>query len=429
MRTEEINVKLRTLHAGQERFNRVCDEHIYTTAVLGRRWGKTYACIDRLFTQAMGWKGSQPFEALWVAPTFDLSSIAWREWHRFIPRKLFTSNKTEHVIELTNGAVIYFRSADREDSLIGRGYDLVILDEAARIPEDRITREVLPALADRNGKAIAITTPRGKRNWAYRWYAKGKDPLQNHYGAINGPSDENPNPFIREWVNRMKPVELGGEGDLPLDVYRQEILAEFLEDAAAVFRNVRASVNNDLEVKDWCIGKPDVIGLDVARHQDYTVLTGLKEVNGKMRIVSWDRFHRMPWPVMMQRIQDASVAAGDPPVILDATGIGDKVFDDLMEADVQVIPFVFTTQSKQKLVQGGAMSIEQDLVEMPNIPVLIDELEGYTYEISPNGSFRYDAPEGMHSDAAISLLLALWGSKQLGRSADLRFFPSVAVPS
>lgn len=398
----EIRIALPALHAGQLRVRDACNRAQYTTAVFGRRGGKSHFGVRRI------WKRSTilgpKYRALWVAPTYDLTQVATDEWAMLFPRTVYDLNKTDHTIQLITGGKIFFRSADKPDSLLGRGYDDAIVDEASRISIDAIKRAVLPTLADRNGKALAITSPKGKRNWVHEWYQRGLDPTQPQWASVHAPSTENPNPSIQAWCKEMAPVELGGSGGLPLDIYRQEILAEFLDDAASVFRNVRGCIGGMLQ--SWEAAKPDVIGIDVAKHQDYTVLTGMGDRDGKRRVVAWDRFHRISWPMQMDRIKAAFLAADRPMVMVDATGVGDKVLDDLRAMGVAAYPYKFTQETKQRLVQGLALDIEQGNIAYPDIPVLTGELESYAYEIGANGSFRYNAPEGMHDDAVISLGLA-----------------------
>jgi len=400
-------IRLSRLHPGQVRVRDACNRSRFVSAVFGRRCGKSHFGVRRLFKRAT--TIGQGYQGLWAAPTYDLTSVAWDEWHRLFPQAIYTSNKTEHSIKLATGGTIYFRSTDNPNALLGRGYDDAIIDEASRVSHDAIKRAILPTLADRNGRALAITTPAGKRNWVFEWYQRGLDDLQPEWASVHAPSTDNPNTAIQAWCRENAPAEMGGGGGMPLDIYRQEILAEFLDDAASVFRGVRACVAG--ERMDWPDGRPTVIGLDVAKHQDYTVLTGMRDDGPKRRVVAWDRFHRISWPMQIERVKAAWEAAGHPLIELDATGVGDKVFDDLCEAGLEVHPYKFTLESKQRLIQSLALDIEASTVSYPNIPELIGEMEAYAYEITSTGAFRYNAPEGMHDDCVVSLALANWALK------------------
>lgn len=422
----ETVVSLRELHPGQKRLRRVCDRHLYTTAVLGRRWGKTYFGIDRLFNRAIEWTQPWRYQAMWVSPVFDLGAVAWAEWHEMIPPSIFKSNKTEKTVELTtNGSLIFFRSADNPDSLISRGLDDVVIDEAARVSSDAVERALMPALADRGGRALAITTPLGRRNWSYRWFQRGLDPLKKSYGCLQGPSTENPNPRIQQWVKENTPPEMGGSGHIPYDIFRQEILAEFLEDKAAVFKSIQQCINPDIQtdlLQSWGTTQPNVLGVDFAKHQDYTVVSGFKDYDDRPSLVGWDRWHRIAWPEQVRRLKEIDDALEEAIWFIDATGVGDKLFDDMVEMGLTVSPVRFTADKKQKLVQKASADIENEAVWYPEIPVMISEMEQFSYEILPSGSFRYGPPdETLHDDCVISFCLGVWGMRSFTRAGDLRF--------
>lgn len=407
----EVTVRLPRPHPGQRRLAEALRHSRFVVGVLGRRAGKTLFGVEQHFRRALA--AGAGYQALWAAPTYDLTTVAWDEWTRLIPSRLYEANRTEHVIRLVTGGRIYFRSTDNPDSLLGRGYDFAVLDEAGRISEDALKRAILPTLADRGGSALAITTPAGRRNWVFEWYQRGLHSERAEWAAVHAPSTDNPSPAIQAWCREMAPLSLGGGGGMPEDVYRQEILAEFLEDAAAVFRGVRAAVVPG-ELQSWRLARPVAIGIDVAKHQDFTVLTGVGDVEGRRQVVAWDRFHRIPWPQQEDRIVAAVREAGNPPVLLDATGVGDAVFDGLAAAGIEVFPYKFTSEGKSRLIQGLALDIEQGNLRYPEVPVLLAELEAYAYEITSQGQFRYNAPEGAHDDAVISLALANLAAKRLG---------------
>ncbi len=421
-----VTASLYTLHPGQRRLSRLMNDHRFVVASLGRRWGKTYFADDYSFNFLI----DKPERiAMWVAPTFDLGSIAWDEWHRIVPPSLFESNKTDRTIKLINGSRFFFRSADRPDSLIGRGLDLLIIDEAARVSEDAIERALLPSVADRGGKILAITTPLGKRNWVYRWYKKGLDPSNPLYGCLTGSSTENPNPEIKRWVQSMMPRSMGGDGEMPEDIFIQEILAQFLDDAAAVFRNIMGCIDPSLSAlqstnsEDWAAAKPTVIGIDVAKHRDYTVMSGARILPHEVvKMTCWDRWHRIPWPQQVQRIVSHCKAAGSPVVYLDATGVGDAVYDDLVKAGLFVFPYKFSTnEAKVRAIQRLSLDMQNSKIRYPNVPVYLSELEDYSYEISTSGVFKYSAPDNLHDDCVISLALMNLGARRLARQADFRF--------
>jgi hypothetical protein len=101
---------------------------------------------------------------------------------------------------------------------------------------------------------------------------------------------------------------------------------------------------------------------------------------------------------------DASLSSS---VILDATGVGDPIYDDLARRYGNIEPFKFTTVSKTELIQRLIVAIEQQKIGWPEEwKVLTNELQRYEYEISARGHLSYNAPAGFHDDCVIALALA-----------------------
>jgi len=98
-------------------------------------------------------------------------------------------------------------------------------------------------------------------------------------------------------------------------------------------------------------------------------------------------------------------------LLIDSTGIGDPIFDDLQRTGIRVSGYKFTNASKADLIENLSMMIEQQKISYPNIPELINELKLYGYETTKGGTVRYGAPQGYHDDIVIALALAAWQLK------------------
>ena len=84
-------------------------------------------------------------------------------------------NQKDKVIQLSNGSVFRLASANVRDSLVGRGYHLIIVDEAAIIESDEyFTRDLRPTLSTYpDSRCLWISTPRGRQNYLYEYYNRG----------------------------------------------------------------------------------------------------------------------------------------------------------------------------------------------------------------------------------------------------------------
>jgi len=116
---------------------------------------------------------------------------------------------------------VQVRSADDPQSLRGEGLDFVVLDECAYMKAEAWTEALRPALSDRQGGALFISTPRGL-NWFHALWLRGQDPTQSEWCSWRFKTSDNP--FI-------SPEEIeAARGDLLSRIFMQEYEANFLED-------------------------------------------------------------------------------------------------------------------------------------------------------------------------------------------------------
>ena len=149
------------------------------------------------------------------------------------------------------------------------------------------------------------------------------------------------------------------------------------------------------------------MGVDLAKHVDWTVITVYKRSNNQQ--VYQDRFQRLDWPFQKVKIKAVSDLYNKALIVLDATGIGDPIFDDLAMAGAPVHPVKITEPLKAQLVQKLSTYIEQKRIKIINMPDTLFEFDNFSYTIGPTGKFRYGAPDGMHDDIVTSHALAIHG--------------------
>ena len=145
------------------------DTHRFKVVVAGRRFGKTHLAIRELCYYAR-----IPEQEVWyVAPTYKQAKmIVWRKLKNKLQdlRWIKKANESELSILLKNGSTIALKGADNEDSLRGVGLDYLIMDEFADVDPEAFFEVLRPTLADREGRAMFIGTPKGIANWAYELY-------------------------------------------------------------------------------------------------------------------------------------------------------------------------------------------------------------------------------------------------------------------
>jgi len=335
-----------------------------------------------------------------VAPTYWHTQKQWREFLRYCPKELILAiNRADRCIILIGNRYVWFKSADNPDSLRSEGLHVLWVDEGAQMKEEAWNLALRPALMDKHGVAIFTGTPKG-HNWYWRLWSRGQDPEQKDYKSWNYPSQNNP---------YLDPKEIEDFArDMPKRAYEQEILGLFIEDVGSVFRNVRSCIKGNLE--SYQKDKRYVMGADLAKHQDFTVL-GVLDDNG--HLCAFDRFSELDWVFQRKRIVNLCQQY-HARLLIDSTGLGDPIYDELRREQIRVEGYKFTSASKKDLVENLSIQIENQTVSYPEIPELINELELFGFTTGKTGLIHYGAPEGYHDDCVISLALAAWLVRRSG---------------
>jgi len=383
-------------HIGQQQ---VLDSYIKSrdmTICAGRRWGKSAVCAYSALKTLL-----EPNKHVWiVAPTYDLSQKVFdyvvRWFSKAVPSQAGNIQMRPYPrIRTAQGSWLECKSAENPTSLLGEELDLTIVDEAARVSRRVYDTYIYPTSASRHGKTIFISTPFGQ-NWFYETFnvcKNAEDGDSFHFRSID-------NPFFMkmEW-DRAKEK-------LPSQVFEQEYEASFLPDAAAVFRGIDEIIKDNC-LKDVVAGHRYIMGVDLGKHEDFTVLTVIDKYNNN--VVYWDRFNKIDYPFQQQRIKATADRYNNARIIVDSTAVGEPIKEDLERQRLFIDDFKFTNRSKKDLIEKLSIYIEQKKIWIPNEEILIDELKSFGYQLTDSGNVIYRAPQGLHDDATCSLALAVWG--------------------
>ena len=339
----------------------------------------------------------------WFAATYKLLDEAYREIVRALKQIIKSANATDKRIELITGGTFEGWSLQDENAGRSRKYALAIIDEAGMVPNlgEIYTEAIRPTLADLEGEAWFFGTPKGM-NFFHAIYGRGLDPTEALWGCWQVPTSSNPH---------IKPTEIEiAKAEMPDRAFRQEFEAEFLEDAGGVFQGVRECIG-----KHQPGGTATLFGLDLARTEDYCVLTGLN-AEGKQTV--FDRWNKTPWEVTVERV--ARQVREHPGAVLtvDSTGVGDVPYELLRKAlpNHKVQGYKFTHESKRQLIENLQLQIERRTLELLPDEVQKTEMLAYEYSVTKGGTVTMNAPEGMHDDTVIALGLAAWEFRPVGQS-------------
>lgn len=370
----QIQIKLNKPHEGQRSV--LESDARFKVLMCGRRWGKSLISKNISITEALDGRITG-----YVTPTYALAKVFFDEIAEMLPSEVATANRSDLTFKFVTGGQIRFFTGERLDNFRGLRLHNVIIDEAAYIPDlqQAWNNAIRPTLTDFQGKALFISTPRGK-DFFYQLYLKDS----GDWKSFKYTTYDNPH-IKKEEIDEAR-------ASLPKAAFEQEYLANPAENAANPF-GIDFIGQNIASLSD---AKPVCYGIDLAKSYDYTVIIG---IDSDGRVCHFDRF-QSDWSFTKTKIRSLE----NVPKLVDATGVGDPIVEELQREDPLIEGFKFTSTSKQQLMEGLALSIQQGNIRYPD-GLIVDELSMFEYVYTKNG-VKYSAPDGMHDDAVCSLALA-----------------------
>lgn len=359
--------------------------------------GKTVGCIVWFMEQAMRGRDGQNF--WWIAPVYGQAEIAYQRLKRMMPRQIYSSNETNLKIMLVNGTTLWFKGAENPDRLYGEDVYAAVIDEASRVKEES-WHAVRSTLTATRGPVRLIGNVKGRHNWFYRFarQAESGEP-GTKYARITAWDAVNAKILEADEINDAK-------RKLPEHVFKELFLAEASDDGSNPFGvdAINRCIQRELSTQPathW--------GWDLAKSLDWTVGVGL-DSSGQTAV--FQRFQR-PWEDTFSTI--GAITTGK--ALVDSTGVGDPILERLQRGYPGVFdPFLFSGPSKQRLMEGLAVAIQQREIGIPDGPA-VNELQSFEYEYTRTG-VRYSAPEGLHDDCVMALGLAVQCRQHQGKRVE-----------
>lgn len=314
-------------------------------------------------------------------------------------------NNGQLVITFTNGSVINFISSEQDEAhLQGNSANLLVVDEAAFIPDD-IFYTVLPYTNATRGQVICCSTPQWKAGFFWDLWCDGLN-------------DAEPEVMTFDFCNYNTSALLSDKRleyyrkRLPVVRFTQHYLGQFVEASGSVFGEFSS-----------CIGKPDVnahfkkvvIGVDWGTGQgsDDTVFTAITEDNEVLEIKA---FSDKDANQTIEELLKFADKFNTTKIVVEQNSIG-NVFFDLLKKKAKGKPytiakFLTSNSTKAEIIDNLQVLFQNRQIIIPNFDKLINQLSVYERTISKTGKPVYNAPSGMHDDCVMSLCIAAWSVKK-----------------
>ncbi|MEA2030617.1 MAG: terminase family protein [candidate division Zixibacteria bacterium] len=413
------------LHTGQKQWLQGSSEH-ENALVTGNRWGKSFVSAVKIVHHALYRPRQLKFDAcgryriITASITQDQANIIFDQAVRFIRQSALLKPLVKSItrtpypkMTFGNGATVEARSTqNRGEYLLGNDYDLFIFDEVAfeTDPEYVVEEVIQMRLADREGLLDLVSTPNG-RNWFCQrvqdiltgkrpGYVQSGDSRENNYISRN---------FLDERVRYFTERRL-----------QQNIMGQFVDSGGEILkgayidaaitgkqRGLFSTPNNMNETGEN--GTRLLSGWDLARKRTATVGVTVEVSEDNAQVVELERFRMFDWQVVISKIKQRQIKYPGQ-LVIDATGLGDVVAEQLREYNPLCV--VFTAATKAELLTNVELFHAQGRIfyqrwELPDgsgrIWSLEDELR----------SARWD--DNNECDALMALALALWPLRRRSR--------------
>jgi phage FluMu gp28-like protein len=389
-----LQVRLPILHQAQETIVNYPER--YKVVCCGRRFGKTALAVDLLCNAAI-----DGLKVAYFAPSARMVVEVWNSLKETLAPIIATKHESHLNIRLITGGTIRVWGLKNPSSVRGNAYHLVVIDEAAFIPNllKVWQRVISPTLSDYMGTAYFFSTPNGHNGFWHLWN-RGNDPLFPDWQSWVFPTAANP--YIDAAEIEKQRLEI------PEKTYRQEYLAEFIADSGGVFRNVPTL--SKLAPQTPVYGHTYVFGVDWGKSEDFTVVSVLDATTKEQ--VYLERFNQISWHLQRELLLRLYAEYRPALIIAESNSIGEVNIEALQREGLPIQPFFMSSSSKPRLIDDLVLALEQQRLSLLNDPVQIAELLSFEVTRNPTGTYRYSAPSGSHDDVVIALALSWQGVLQ-----------------
>lgn len=316
-----------------------------------------------------------------------------------------SSNATDLYIKLVNGSSINFKSAEQGSALRGYSAHFICVDEACFIEDSIFYGLILPWADAKKAPIVMTSTPFVKEGFFWKYYNFGLEKTHNTV-TIDWCDDR-----FKEDIEKILPPEKLEEyrSFLPLKTFQSEYLGMWLDDDGVVFTNYRnCIIDETIKPTDklW-------VGIDWSNQSDNddTVISILNQDGHQVLLKYWnnltplgqiDTIYEVLKPIEKQivLIQPELNSIGSP-------------YTDLLKSRLQISTrgkvkgFNTSNSSKVELVSNLCVAFENCTVGILNDERQLRQLGTYSAEYNPKTkNVSYNAPQGLHDDICIALMLS-----------------------
>lgn len=379
------------IHSRGERYVAGC-----TCRQCGKSTGMA-AEIHTAMTQRADQSGEPPLVGVMAVdfPRAEIPVMKWVEWYkRAFGGDSIHINLNEHFIRIKDtGAMIRWFSAESPLGAAGYTFSAFFFDESQWISNVAYVK-TRPAFNARKARVFAFGTPDANEDssWFRGLWNRGQD--EDDTDAFSFRLDVFHNPHIDyDEIVAMR-------HDMTDDEFRMLALGQWVASTGRVFRRFKHCFTGEWQTKP--LGGPYVMGMDVAKQHDYTVMYVLDRSSND--IVAKQRISGLPYDAVEDAAEEMYQHWNVTQLTMDSTGVGEPVADHLRKKGLNVKGFVFTNASKHQLVSNLNRMLEHGELTLPaDDKQLVRELEVFEGKKSAAGNLQYSSPDSYFDDSIMAL--------------------------
>lgn len=310
------------------------------------------------------------------------------------PHLIKKSNISTQEIKFINGSQILFKSAAQKESL--RGYTVsgvLCFDESAFISDD-VFYTCLPFTNVHQAPVVCTSTPKFKTGFFYDNFIKG-------LSEIKGYKSYDLSKFDTSMLLSNDKLEMYRQ-QLPKLQFQCEYLGEFIDSDSMVFTGFKNCIGTFIQPPEYC-------AIDWANggNNDDTCITFM---NKNKELVDIQFINGMSPTAQIDKI--INIISKYPTIkiiTVEENSIGTVYYDLLkqkIQSGIKIIKFLTTNKSKNEIIEQLVTAFEKGEIGIINNEKLLNQLSFYEMTYNPKtGNTSYNAPNGLHDDAVMSLAI------------------------
>ena len=316
--------------------------------------------------------------------------------NEFISHSITRETLTQ--IHFDNGSILYSLPAGTGKSIRGYSPNLLILDEAAFVP-DKVWEAIEPSISVTKGTIILLSTPWGTSGFFYNAF---KD---DSYAKFHIKASQCPN-HSKEFLAQKKKEK-------PENVWMQEYEGEFIEEADTWFPTslIKKFIKDIDEISGPRGEEEYVLAVDIARKGDDETLFGIAKLGTPLEVVKLISTSKKPVTDTINRIKDLNMIFNFKRIYIDDSSFGSSAIDILNEKptpnspDLPIFPCDFHVGNKAKMYQNLKVAMENNQIKCFRNDKMIEQLESLKYELTAMGNWRFFPPDRGHDDYVDCLVM------------------------